>query len=313
MTRNLYFGADLAPVISTPDAAGFVAAATQAYRAAQASDFAGRAQAIAADIAVAEPLFVGLQEVAIWRTGPLGSPAPATQVEADFAQLILDNLTGTYNIVAAKAGFDAEVPTTAGVDVQLTIQDVLLVRVGLKTADLKLNNVQAGVYATQVVLSSPVGPLRFPHQWFAVDAKIHGKKAPIITTHLESIALPVRLAQAQELLDGPANTPLPTLLLGDLNAESAAADDAASRLIAHGFSDAWSWLHPANTGFTCCQAADLRNPVSQLTRRIDLILVRNGPEVIASQRVGADPLHLSPSGVQWASDHAGVTATVHLP
>lgn len=315
MTRNLYFGADLTPVITAQTPTAFVIAVTQAYLAAQATDFTGRMQAIAAEIAGAAPLFVGLQEAAIWRTGALGNPAPATTVVADFVQLVLDHLDNQYEVLAVKSGFDAEAPTGAGVDVRLTIQDVLLVRSDVKRADLKLSNVQTGSYTTIAGFPSPLDPttaLTFPRQWIAVDAKIRGKRFRLITTHLESIDVQIRVAQAQELLNGPANTTLPTILIGDLNAEPGVGGDAAATLMAAGFTDLWPLAHPAEPGFSCCQAADLRNTVAQLDERIDLILVRNGPSVVDAQRVGDQPLGL-PSGVQWPSDHAGVVATIQLP
>lgn len=312
MTRNLYFGADLLPVLNAPDPTAFVTAVTLAYLAAQSTDFAGRAQAIADEIAATQPLFVGLQEAAIWRTGPAFDPAPATNLEADFAQMILSNLGGTYEIVAAKTGTDAEVPTGVGVDVRITLQDVLLVHSGLKTADLKLSNIQTSNYAHVASAPSPVGTISFPHEWISVDAKVRGKQVRIITTHLEAYDPLVRIGQAQELVAGPANSALPIILIGDFNSQPFYTGDAAANLITSGFSDLWQIAHPADPGLTCCQAADLRNPLSQFDQRIDLVLVRNGPSAVDVQLVGNTPINL-PFGVQWASDHAGVVATVQLP
>ena len=227
-------------------------------------------------------------------------------------QLILSNLGGKYEIVAAKSGFDAEAPTGVGVNVRLTIQDVLLVHAGLKTADLKLSNIQTGSYATQFTFDSPVGPISFPRQWIAVDAKIRGKSFRLITTHLESVAAPFRIAQAQELLAGPGNTRLPTLLIGDFNSEPGAGGDAAAGLIASGFTDVWPLARPTDLGFSCCQAADLRNAESQLSQRIDLVLVRNGLHIVDAQLVGNRLQDKTPTGL-WPSDHAGVVATLQLP
>ena len=77
MTRNLYIGFDITPLVFAPDLDAFIAAVTQAYLAAQATDFAGRAKAVADEIAAKEPLFVGLQEAAIWRTGKLLRSGPS--------------------------------------------------------------------------------------------------------------------------------------------------------------------------------------------------------------------------------------------
>ena len=59
-------------------------------------------------------------------------------------------------------------------------------------------------------------------------------------------------------------------------------------------------------GYTCCQAGDLTNPVSQLYERIDIVFTRNialatGQSIL----IGDTPAERTPSGL-WPSDHAGV-------
>ena len=71
-------------------------------------------------------------------------------------------------------------------------------------------------------------------------------------------------------------------------------------------------------GFTCCQAGDLTNPVSQLYERIDMVFTRN--IALAAGRsilIGDTPAERTPSGL-WPSDHAGVVTRLepfatHLP
>ena len=70
MTRNLYLGADLAPAIGAPSLEAFVAANGQILREVTANDFPVRAKGLAKEILEKEPDLVGLQEVALWRTGP---------------------------------------------------------------------------------------------------------------------------------------------------------------------------------------------------------------------------------------------------
>jgi endonuclease/exonuclease/phosphatase family metal-dependent hydrolase len=219
-----------------------------------------------------------------------------------------------YEAVAVAPGFDGEFPNgLLGFDVRVSFSDVILARVDLKTADLKLSNIQTGNYSTNLVIPSPVlGPVTLPKQWAAVDAKIRGKSFRFISTHLEAFSPPVRVAQAGEIVAGPANTGLPTILLGDINASPEVPGDAAATLIAAGFVDVWSVAHPDQPGFTCCQAPDLLNLDSQLSQRIDLILARGGFEVIGMEIVGDDPADRTPSG-RWPSDHAGVVATVQIP
>ena len=79
--------------------------------------------------------------------------------------------------------------------------------------------------------------------------------------------------------------------------------------------DLWTEANPGATaaeGATCCQDADLRNEVSDLTTRIDLLVGTEGVRARSAERIGDEPVAL-PDGVQWASDHAGVVADVVIP
>jgi hypothetical protein len=96
MTRNVYLGADLTPAIGAPDLPSFVAAVGGVLRQVTATNFPVRARGLAAEIRAVKPDLVGLQEVALWRTGPasivplLGGPKTATTVRYDFLELLLD-------------------------------------------------------------------------------------------------------------------------------------------------------------------------------------------------------------------------------
>src|SRR5688572_27231384 len=98
MTRNVYLGADLAPAIGAPDLASFVAGNGAVLRQVTATSFPVRAKGLAAEILDAKPDLVGLQEVALWRTGPvsltplLGGPKTASTVRYDFLELLLAEL-----------------------------------------------------------------------------------------------------------------------------------------------------------------------------------------------------------------------------
>src|SRR5438046_291589 len=116
MTQNLYFGADLTPVIQTTTPAAFFAAVGVAYNQGVASDWNGRAMQWAKEIAAAKPDLVGLQEAAQWRTQfPSDfSPTPdATTVAADFTDLLVGDLAALgvpYTVAAADTGYDVEAP-----------------------------------------------------------------------------------------------------------------------------------------------------------------------------------------------------------
>ncbi|MGH3307789.1 MAG: hypothetical protein ACRDOX_08870, partial [Nocardioides sp.] len=105
MTRNLYLGADInAPVravagITDPTQAflTFGRATFQTRRVVDQTSFPRRSELLASEIATNRPDLVGLQEVALWRSGPLeptrvGVPNAST-VDYDFLQILLQDLT----------------------------------------------------------------------------------------------------------------------------------------------------------------------------------------------------------------------------
>ena len=291
-------------------------AAAGAYQQAYLSDFSFRAEAIADEIADTRPALVGVQESTVWEATPLDPTAPALLLDVDFLAEIQKALADRglhYEVVAEVAGFDATLPLPIpGVNalVTLTISDVLLRDASRPASHLRITGVQTGTYDASVPpLPIPgLAPLPFPRQWIAVDVVVRGVPARLVTTHLESLTSSVRVAQAAELLAGPTDTTLPTLVLGDLNSEVTDAGDAAALLLAQGFVD----LGPP--GPTCCQHDDLRNLPSDLSSRIDLVLGRGGFSAVEGVMTGGQPLRPEQPGlVQYASDHAGVTATVILP
>ncbi len=101
-TRNLYLGADLTPSITAiltlaanPTPANQVALqATNActFERVTKTDFPTRAKALAKEIDKDDPVLVGLQEVAWWRSGTLGDPAPAGTTQFDFLTSLLTEL-----------------------------------------------------------------------------------------------------------------------------------------------------------------------------------------------------------------------------
>ncbi len=73
MTRNLYLGAVLDPIIlaGTPGAAR--EAAGDVYKIVQDTNIIARVKLLAQEIEDADPDLIGLQEVAIWRRGQRGA------------------------------------------------------------------------------------------------------------------------------------------------------------------------------------------------------------------------------------------------
>ena len=95
MSWNLYLGGDLSPVLGAlvgGDPLQIVQSTSALWQSVVATDFEIRAEAIADQIELAEPTLIGLQEAVVWRTGPV-HPDPATDVQFDFTQILLDELS----------------------------------------------------------------------------------------------------------------------------------------------------------------------------------------------------------------------------
>lgn len=319
VTQNLYIGADLSPILAAPDLPAALAAAGQVFAAVQASHPAARMAAVADEIAKRPPDLVGLQEATLWRSGELGNVA--TTVEFDFVQLLVDALAArglSYEVVASTTNVDAHFPVSTAVglrEIRITERDVIL---GRADNGLELSNVQTANFQVNVVLPTLLGPFTSLRGWASVDATVGDTTMRFVTTHLEVFDPLVQLAQASEILAGPASTPLPVVLVCDCNSSANAADPDATPtyvlLRNAGFGDAWASKHPGAEGLTCCQDADLRNVPSALFERIDYILFRGDFEVRHASLLGARPgdRTTKPDRV-WPSDHAGVSATLELP
>ena len=148
--------------------------------------------------------------------------------------------------------------------------------------------------------------------WGSVDVTLRGQTFRFINTHLEPEGPlnAIQVAQGNELLNGPANTSLPVILVGDFNSRAdGTGTPTYNNLIGAGFKDAWSTTHPGELGNTWSHDADLLNTTVNLTRRLDLVLYRNNLCALDADVVGDELSDHTPSGL-WPSDHAGVVATL---
>ena len=331
LTRNVYIGTDLGPIFAAPNFPALLAATATAFLNVQATNFPARAGALADEIAAAKPDLVGLQEVEIIRTGPFLNPAPATTVVADYLELLLAALEARgldYTPVAVNVNSDTELPSALLLDVRATDRDVILARNRGGPA-MKISNVQEQKFATNLALPTIGGPVTLLRGWSAIDVKIRGQRFRFLNTHLEPFSAAVQLAQANELLAGPADTTRPLIFLGDFNSRAdGTGTPTYATLLGAGFTDAWSQAEPGVAGFTCCHEANLLNPLPTLDERIDLVLFRGardsendargddddegGFRARRAEVVGDEVTdRLVPSGL-WPSDHAGVVATLRL-
>lgn len=330
MTRNLYLGSSLAPAIGAGSPEELVAAVAKIYGTSVFTDFPTRAGALAAEVAATEPDLIGLQEVSKWTAEATGTAPGAAPLSFDFLDLLLTALSaaglnysvagvsdnahiGPLPLIAPTVGCATITPTPGGLvpDCLLTFDDRDVILVNEDTSGLSVGSARSGRFAAQMVLNTPAGPLSFDRGWVSVKGRYLGKSFRFVNTHLETEDFPeVQEAQAAEFLAGPAKGGQ-TIAVGDFNsaADGTSTTSYAQLTAPAAFTDAWS-VNPGDDGFTCCQNDSLTNPVSALKSRIDLILTRGPIRALSAEVVGATPFQASPPF--WASDHAGVVATVSI-
>lgn len=323
MTRNLYLGADLAPAIEASTPAEVLAAGAAVFSVVRRTNFPERAVALAREIADADPVLLGLQEVATWYSGPVGDPAPATTVEYDFLEVLLRELAAAgapYEVVRVQDEADIEAPAGAPYfrDYRLVQRDAVLVRAGAGD-EVRLGEARSGHFLTTLVVPTGAGRLYAVRRgWVAVDATVNGRSFRFVNTHLEAFHPLIRLGQALELVapGGPVGSaPGDVVLVGDLNSgpELPVPENrlAFLALVAAGMADTWRAVHPADPGYTAGfgELLDDDAGAAALEHRVDHVMARGSVGVVDSRRYGVDPDNRTPSGM-WPSDHAGVMATL---
>jgi endonuclease/exonuclease/phosphatase family metal-dependent hydrolase len=336
-SRNVYLGADLAPLLALPDFSdvqAVAAAVTAVWGNVLATDFQSRAEAIVADIARTHPHVVGLYEMAtyvVFAPQPDGSLQP-TADGIDFVAVIQQELAESgldYQLATLQPNTTTPVPFpfigAQGLRfIDFTLNDVILVRSDVPVVEAVSDNYEA------VFPLAPGFDLR--RGWSRVSFPFEGTTHHVVATHLEvQLFRPVQDAQATELIEEVvADLDGPTFVMGDLNSDANNDPPAPSwtptygRLVDAGFVD--SWLERAgrrDLGFTCCWDPDLTGGV--LDERIDFILVRAPGAVIpgdgGNMLTGAVQLDIrgeaeadrTPVGGLFPSDHVGLFGAFNLP
>jgi hypothetical protein len=342
MTRNLYLGADLGPAIGAPSLEAFVAATGQILREVTANDFPTRAKGLAQEILSEKPDLVGLQEVALWRTGPpslapvLSGEPTATTVRYDYLQLLLEQLNKgkiQYEVVVSQNEFDLEAPgdengiagdgpaaqgiPNAEINGRLTMRDVILARKG---AGVQTWNTQSGNFKTLLAVPILGKPLTIKRGWTATDAKVRGSGSfRFVNTHLEAfdpaaLVPSIRSLQARELVapGGPA-TGSPVVLVGDLNSDddtvSAGDAQAYNALVEAGFVE-----RSTNVPLGCCLNSSLLaegagGSVADFDHQVDHVMT-NDPADITLRN--SEVTGLLPVNGFWSSDHAGLFSSLRF-
>jgi endonuclease/exonuclease/phosphatase family metal-dependent hydrolase len=350
MTRNIYLGGNInRPIRAAMDRTGrdgilaLGHASHELREVVTRTDFAARSKLLAAEIAATRPDLIGLQEVGLWRHGPmqldhLGRP-DATQVDLDFLAMLLADLASRgvgYDVVHVQQLSDVEAPAFTGdpytgtarsaADVRLTDRDVILVR---GEAGLRIEASGGATYQHrfEVELGDIIFPFVRGYTW--ADVAVGATRIRFVNTHLESQSARLARAQAEELLKGPAgDLSLPTVIACDCNSNPASpaarsslpiGSGAAYRLITdgHGFSDLWlQQLGRNGSGNTAWLSELVNDETADFERRIDLVLARSAPTAqIVANRVEVTGDELSdrdPVSKLWPSDHAGVVAELRI-
>lgn len=331
MTRNLYLGADLLPVVTVMTVDEIPAKVAALWQTMQSSDLPGRARLLADEIAAAKPDLVALQEAVIfYKQVPSNfsftAPAnDATTVEFDFITRLLEELAtrgAEFQTAAVLVNSDVELPAAdpAGpFDVRMTDRIAIIARKGLP-----ITGMQSAHYATHVPFSIPISaPMNAPRApvdlvrgVLRVTATIDGAPFTFATTQLEvsggpgDILRSYQEMQAGDLVRALEGVPGPLVLAGDLNSPAGAMTRNSYDTVAARFTDAWNQVNAGQPGFTCC--TDLAAPQVGHQQRIDFVLHRGGVATTAVEVVGTDPARRTTPGMLWPARHAGLVATLKI-
>ena len=320
MTRNMYLGTDFDGVFSAPDQFSLFVAVGVAYSNVQAGNVPERISGIADEIEAGAPTLVGLQEVALWRTGTFGDPAAAENVTFDFLAMLHAELASRglhYRTVVQQENLDAEVPAfinfAPAFDVRFTDRVVILARSDLKISEFKLEGTRAQLFAATFVLPGGLfSGLPIPRGWTSADVKMRGKNYRFVNAHLESFHPGVTVLQANELTTSAGNTDRALIFAGDFNSDAEINATGYQIFRNAGFADVWEQTHGNEPGLTW--PLFLTSPLTFMSpvQRLDLILTRGEIGAMDADIVGEDPLtDQTPSGLM-RSDHAGVIAILKL-
>lgn len=316
MTYNVYLGSSAVPLLSVENILQVPTEVANMYNNVMASDFPARAGAIAESIKAYQPHLIGLQEVSLIRRQTpgdriAGGTVPAEEVVTDFLEILMGAFRARgldYQVAAQVENIDVEMPMftdTGIVDVRLTDFDVLLAR-----SDVAVSRQTSANYTNALTIEMLA--LEIQRGYTAVDATVGDITYRVVNTHLEAYVEENRVAQTQELVDIFSDETLPVILLGDFN--TPAPDGTAYQiLLSAGYVDVWQ-TDAQGTGNTCCQDDNILNAVSDLSKRVDLIFLRNrqAPTSVMTHIVGDTPSERLDSGL-WPSDHAGVIAQIAIP
>lgn len=241
MTRNVYSGADWRPVFGTRTMRQFVQRSSDVYQHARKTKFSHRARGLAKEVQRFHPDLIGLQEVALWRSGPANTNRSvithpsAEHVELDYLDLLLRHLNAgsvQYRVAVVQDNTDFETPMNLDHDprtgplgaeknIRFTLRNAILVADHLNWTDSHTQH-----FAPSNLLTVPVAGgvnMTCRRGWASVRAQLpSGTWIGFAVTHLEARdsrqEVPsVRARQAAELAEAMRESSVPGFLVGDFN------------------------------------------------------------------------------------------------
>jgi hypothetical protein len=320
MSRNMYVGADIDPVLQAfvgGDPAQIQAALQVAFAELQRTDFPTRINGIADEIGRNRPSVVGLQEVYQLHVAPgvIGPGSP--QLDIDFLAALQQALAAR-SLPYVLAGLNTLTDVTLfGGAVILTDHDALLIDPAHVAA---AGPADAHIFAVNL---GDLTPLPFPvlRGYLTLPALVDGVPTLLVDSHTESGNgagfTYLRSLQAQELAVVAGLAPN-AILMGDLN--DTPDSPLYQELAAAGLTDTWVAMRPGVAGYSCCELPDLSNHNPVLDQRIDYVWTKGfaGPSGRPQGQItlisdNSSGLLAGAFGSVWPSDHAGLVATFLLP
>ena len=239
MSRNIYLGSDVGVAMKLiPD---FKAAAQFMWDQVAATDFSKRAPLLAKEIITNQADVVGIQEATTWFCRK-NAWSGKTEV-LNFTDQLLDatKKLGTEYVLAEKDGTKAKnigfsiaaIPFLTIVNDPNTFQplfgqdtaacgfeigDALIIRKDLASKIKQVGNTE---YEASYSIVPTLMTIYRGYTW--MDLEVGSSTTRIVSTHLESVwdsnKVPNAAKQAKQLVTDLANTTIPTIVIGDFNAD----------------------------------------------------------------------------------------------
>lgn len=312
MSQNLYIGADLSRLLAGEDPAAILETVQQ-------TNFPARAVEIAEAFDDFEPALVGLQEVSIIS---VFDSAGNVLFELDYLEILLAATAEEdlhYEVGSSVTNADVTLPVdlAAGIFARVIDRDVII----YDAETTSVSHPRSANFSTNFTVELGGFPIEFTRGFTMVNADIGGRQVRFVNTHLEVEGAPCLTetglvicqdVQAEELVQLLGESDMPTMLVGDFNAQPGMP--AYETIIGADYTDTWTLRYPYNDepGFTCCQAEDLLNIENLLDQRIDHIFIADLHSRFTLTTVVGDWEERKTPGGLWYSDHGGPWARMYL-